>query len=137
MNADERRFLELNLRVMLRRLENSNGRTQQGPDAVKETTALRSEICEAAVLYLRDVIFTGVSGLYLSSEVGQMERELEMFLASSEVQKQLREALFVRSDLECFKKAADSIRLKVRAVTAVYQSHVGGERNGEKNIIAA
>ena len=122
MNADERRFLELNLRVMLRRLENSNGRTQQGPDAVKETTALRSEICEAAVL---------------SSEVGQMERELEMFLASSEVQNQLREALFVRSDLECFKKAADSIRLKVRAVTAVYQSHVGGERNGEKNIIAA
>ena len=128
MNPNERHFLELNLRVMLRRLRNSCRPEKQGPGAADAASALHREICEAAVLYLRDVIFVGVSGMYLSSEVAQLECELENLLASSGVQKQLREFLFVRPDLESFKNTADGIRLKVEAVAAAYQSHVGGRK---------
>lgn len=126
MTANEQRFLELELKVLLNRLRKNR---EMVPEEELKTTyrkaydTLRSEISRKAVGYMKELIFTGASGVYLQGEIPKMIKALEAIVNAPVMNQRMQEALFKEMDMEQMKRLALEIKRQVEPLLTEYQKH--------------
>ena len=120
MTANERHFLELMLRIWLRKLKREkNGSVGQRPQ-----NDWYREIADTAKEYLCDVVYSGQGGYVLASEESRLIAELQQAVIRAKVKEQLHQALFVDMDIEKVRNLADGLRGQVETIMMEYKSHV-------------
>lgn len=130
MTTDEWRFLELKLKTSLKKLARYFGQTPSF--RLQDTNRsgyqiLISEIEQTAKQYLFGVVYSGMEGYFLKSELAQMTQKLTQIMNNPVTRLELKWVLFEKPDMEQMKKLAMEIRLQVEPVILNYQSHVKGE----------
>ncbi|MDO4336471.1 MAG: hypothetical protein Q4C91_00080 [Eubacteriales bacterium] len=125
MTDHERRFVELELKVWLRKLK----REKAGAARRGRQNSWYREIEDTAKEYLRDVVYTGQGGYVLASEKPRMVAELQNVVKRARVNERLHQALFVDMDVEKVRNLAMELRSQMEAVMVEYKSHV--ERGNE------
>lgn len=126
MTANEQRFLELELKVLLNRLRKNR---EMVPEEELKTTyrkaydTLRSEISRKAVGYMKELIFTGASGVYLQGEIPKMIKALEAIVNAPVMNQRMQEALFKEMDMEQVKRLAQELKRQVEPLLTEYQKH--------------
>lgn len=126
MTANEQRFLELELKVLLNRLRKNR---EMVPEEELKTTyrkaydTLRAEIRKKAVGYMKELIFTGASGVYLQGEIPKMIKALEAIVNAPVMNQRMQEALFKEMDMEQMKRLALEIKRQVEPLLTEYQKH--------------
>lgn len=126
MTANEQRFLELELKVLLSRLRKNR---EMVPEEELKTTyrkaydTLRAEIRKKAVGYMKELIFTGASGVYLQGEIPKMIKALEAIVNAPVMNQRMQEALFKEMDMEQMKRLALEIKRQVEPLLTEYQKH--------------
>lgn len=120
MTANERRFLELELKVWLRKMK----REKVSRSGKREYTDWHREIEETASAYFYDIVYSGQGGYVLASEKSRLIAELQKTVTRMKVKEKLHRALFVEMDLERVKDLAYGLRGQVETIMTVYKSHV-------------
>lgn len=126
MTANEQRFLELELKVLLNRLRKNR---EMVPEEELKTTyrkaydTLRAEIRKKAVGYMKELIFTGASGVYLQRDIPKMLKALEAIVNAPVMNQRMQEALFKEMDMEQVKQLAQELKLQVEPILTEYQKH--------------
>lgn len=124
MTANERRFLELELGMLLRRLRRN--REQVSTQILKSVyrksyETLLEEIRHKALCYIKEIIFAGAGGYYLKSETEELFKRLNGIVNAPESRKQLQKALFVETDMEQVQRLAAELRAQVEPIVKEYQ----------------
>lgn len=125
MTENERRFVELELEVWLRKLK----REKAGSARRGRQCSWYREIEDTAKDYLCDLVYSGQGGYVLASERTRMIAELQNVVRRARVNDRLHQALFVDTDIEKVRDLARELRSQVEAVMMEYKSHV--ERGNE------
>lgn len=120
MTDNERRFLELELIVWLRKLK----REPQGSGGQGLPNDWHREIADTAKKYLCDVVYSGQGGYVLASEESHLIAELQQTVTRSKVKEKLHQALFVDMDIEKVRNLAYGLRGQVETIMMEYKSHV-------------
>lgn len=126
MTANEQRFLELELKVLLNRLRKNR---EMVPEEELKTAyrkaydTLRAEIRKKAVGYMKELIFTGASGVYLQRDIPKMLKALEAIVNAPVMNQRMQEALFKEMDMEQVKRLAQELKRKVEPLLTEYQKH--------------
>ncbi|MFR5631444.1 MAG: hypothetical protein ACLUFH_00410 [Monoglobales bacterium] len=133
MTENEKRFQERELEILLRKLQRNREhvpRMKLKTAYRKSYEALLEEIRDKAQKYIREVVFSGMGGYYLISEVPMLQHDLNLTVNDQNVRKELSRAIFTDSDIEAVKEQTGQLRNQVEQIIWKYQSHVG---RGEKN----
>lgn len=125
MTANERRFVELELRVWIGKLK----REKAGPARRRRQSGWYREIEKTAKDYLYDVVYSGQGGYVLASEKSRMFAELQQAVSQADIKERLHKALFVDMDIEKVRDLAYELRGQVETIMMEYKSHV--ERGNE------
>lgn len=128
MTADEKRFLELELDVLLRRFKKNRENDPGGvsKSAYRESyETLLNEIGRKAASYVKEVVFAGTGGYYLKFETTELFEKLNHIVNCPESKEKLRNALFVKPDMGQVKKLAAGLRAQVQNIVTEYQNHAG------------
>ena len=126
MTANEQRFLELELKVLLNRLRKNK---EMVPEEELKTTyrkaydTLWAEIRKKAVGYMKELIFTGASGVYLQRDIPKMIKALEAIVNAPVMNQRMQEALFKEMDMERVKRLAQELKCQVEPLLTEYQKH--------------
>ena len=96
MTDNERHFLELKLRVWLRKLK----REKAGFAGHRTPNDWSCELTDTAKKYLCDVVYSGQGGYVLASEESRLFTELQQAVTQAKVKEKLHQALFVDMDFE-------------------------------------
>ncbi len=126
MTAGERRFLELELEVLLRKFKKKQ---ENDPVGVLESAyregyeTLMNEIGRKAANYVKEVVFVGTGGYYLKSETSELIEKLNYVVNCPVSKEKLRTALFAEPDMGQVKKLAAGLRAQVRNIVTEYQNH--------------
>lgn len=131
MTANERKFLELELQMLFRRLQRNR---EKIPIEILKSAyrngyeALLGEIRDKALCYMKEVIFAGTGGYYLKTEKEELFQKLNGIVNDPESKKRLQNALFIETDMRQVQKLAAELRVQVEPVVREYQKHAeGGE----------
>lgn len=125
MTENERRFVELELKVWLRKLK----REKAGTARQRRQSGWYREIENTAKAYFCDVVYSGQGGYVLASEKSRMFAELQQTVSHAQVKERLHKALFVDMDMEKVRDLAHELRGQVETIIMEYKSHV--ERGNE------
>ena len=126
MTANEQRFLELELKVLLNRLRKNREMVPEEELKItyrKAYDTLRAEIRKKAVGYMKELIFTGASGVYLQGEIPKMIKALEAIVNAPVMNQRMQEALFKEMDMEQMKRLALEIKRQVEPLLTESQKH--------------
>lgn len=133
MTENEKRFQERELGILLRKLQKNREyvpRMKLKTVYRKSYEALLEEIRQKAQKYIRDVVFSGMGGYYLVSEVPMLQQDLNLTVNNQNIQKKLTQAIFTDTDIEAVKEQTGQLRKQVEQIIWEYRSHVG---RGEKD----
>lgn len=126
MTANEQRFLELELKELLNRLRKNR---EMVPEEELKTSyrkaydTLRAEIRKKAVGYMKELIFTGASGVYLQGDIPKMLKALEAIVNAPVMNQRMQEALYKEMDIEQVKRLTQELKRKVEPLLTEYQKH--------------
>ena len=126
MTANEQRFLELELKVLLNRLRKNREMVPEEELKItyrKAYDTLRAEIRKKAVGYMKELIFTGASGVYLQRDIPKMIKALEAIVNAPVMNQRMQEALFKEMDMEQVKRLAQELKRQVEPLLTEYQKH--------------
>lgn len=125
MTGNERRFLELELGMLLRKLK----RNRDGIPIERLRTEYKSgyeallyQIREKAVSYVKETVFTGLGGYYKRDEVPELIAGLDGIVNAPETKAKLQHALFKEPDMERVKCLAAEMRKKAEPLAMEYQA---------------
>ncbi len=128
MTAGERRFLELELEVLLRRFKKNQENDPVGvlKSAYREGyETLVNEIGRKAANYVKEVVFAGSGGYYLKSETSELVEKLNYVVNCPVSKEKLRTVLFAEPDMVQVKKLTAGLRAQVQNIVTEYQNHAG------------
>lgn len=124
MTGDERRFLELELGMLLRRLKRNRDSIsieRLRTEYKSGYEALLYQIREKAVSYVKETVFTGLGGYYQKDEVPELVAKLGSIVNTPEMKAKLQHALFKEPDMERVKCLAEEMRNKAEPLAMEYQ----------------
>lgn len=126
MTGSERRFLELELKMLLRKLRRNQEKVSV--EVLKSVyqkgyEALLKEISQKAICYIKEIIFSGMGGYYLRAETAELFEKLNHIVNCPESKKRLQNALFIEKDMGQVQALAAGLRAQVEQVVKEYQKH--------------
>lgn len=133
MTEDEKRFQERELSILLSKLRKNRElvpHMKLNTVYRKSYEALLEEIRQKARRYILDVVFGGMGGYYLISEVPMLKQDLNLAVNNQNVQKKLRRAIFTDFDMVAVKEETKKLRNQVEQIVWEYRLHA---ERGEKD----
>lgn len=121
MTGNERRFVELELKVWLRKLKLEKA----GHTALAgRQSDWYQEIEDTAKAYLWDVVYSGQGGYVLASEKPRVIAEIRQAVRRARTDERLHIALFTDMDIEKVRDLAAELRGQVEKIMMKYKSHL-------------
>lgn len=127
MTANERLFLELQLKVALRRYERSQKLgTGAGSGGMVSTgnRVLRKEIQNLGNQYIRETVCAGLGAYILAGEKDKMFQEMERVMNHQDIKNRLRKALYQDGDLNQVRRLSLELRAQIGQLLNEYESHI-------------
>ena len=135
MTEFEKRFLELELEVWLRKLrkeKETNDSLKPAASGFDNREAWLKEIERTGVEYFKEAVYSGLGCLVLVQEKLLLFGELKQIMRRAGVKEALRRILFEDMDVQKLKTLSTELRSQAETVIREYQSHTEREdKNGE------
>lgn len=131
MNANERLYLELQLKVTIwkwKKDRKTKGSAQNEGMVLDEIKCLKEKLNELGNQYLNEVVCSGMGAYVLKEEKDRMFFELNQLVNHPSVKEKLRKALFQDSNLDKVVELSLELRKQVSELLTDYESRAQERR---------